>query len=311
MIYLIYKQTIEPLTILDNDFVKVTETLNNVDIRYTKNDIAFEAGMSNKNKDKHNKRPRKIDKDTYFNPGTKETRKYKHKENRTECDTTFFRTKRELNWLILNNFRASNNELFLTFTYKDKMEDPSRLSLDFRNFFKKLIRRFKNNYQFEYILIREPHLDGSWHMHILLKYDVINEHLIININNLEQIIKDCWNKGRAHVESITNANKLSSYLSTHLTNFVIDENGQDTHIIDESHMTTKNSIKNSRLILYPLNLKIYSSSSNIKKPIPRHMSFANCKEKYQISCFKNWDTSFKLSNSDFAILQRQIQLTKY
>jgi hypothetical protein len=306
MIYMVNKQIIEELTILDTDVVKIIPTLNNIDVRYTKkneNDPTDEFERVEK--------VIRVDKHTYLNPNNNEVKNYNHKTKRTENETTFFRSKRELNWLILNNFKGDKNEFFLTLTYSEKMDRPSQLSSDFRNFIKRLKTIFKNNLKFEYILVKEPSMSGSWHLHILLKYELLNHCSIDNISDLKDIIKRNWKKGKSHIKSIDNANKVASYLTSHLSNLVIDDCGQDTSDISFTTDTTKTIIKNSRLPLYPLNLKIYSSSVGIKKPYSQYMTYKECIKRYEMSHFKNWDTSFKLYNSNFAILQRQIQLTKY
>lgn len=302
------KQIIEHLTILDNDFVKIIPTLNNVDIRYTKKS---KNAPTTATEFERLEKVRRVDKHTYLNPNDNEMKNYNHKTKRTENETTFFRSKRELNWLILNNFQGVNNELFLTLTYSEKMDRPSQLSLDFRNFMKRLKTVFKDRLKFEYILVKEPSMSGSWHLHILLKYELLNYYSIDNISDLKDTIKQNWKKGKSHIKSIDNANKLASYLTKHLSNLVIDDCGQDTADIIFITDTTKTIIKNSRLPLYPMNLKIYSSSSGIKKPYSQYIPYKECIKRYEMSHFKNWDTSFKLYNSNFAILQRQIQLTKY
>lgn len=307
---MINKETIKPLTILETDFVKVTPTLRNVDIRYTK-----KPGHENRSLDillRHNeeKKAKRIDKDTYKDPKTNEPKEYAHKEERTANESTFFRTRRELNWLILNNFQGAENEFFLTLTYKNKMENPKKLSSDFRNFLKRLNSHFHNMLSFEYILVREPHMSDSWHMHILLKYQQIKGESIISKSEIEPVLKDKWHLGLSHVEDIVGANQLSAYLTAHLSNIVIDENGEDSLEIDPGTMTTKNILKNTRLPMYPMGLKIYSSSKGIQKPHALYMPFGSCMAEFEATHKVNYDASFKLFNERFAILQRHIQLEK-
>ena len=101
------------------------------------------------------------------------------------------------------------------------MENPKKLSSDFRNFLKRLNNHFHNELSFAYILVREPHLSDSWHMHILLKYQQVEGNSIISKGEIEPVLKDKWNLGIAHVEDIVGANQLASYLTAHLSNCAV------------------------------------------------------------------------------------------
>lgn len=306
---MIKKETLEPLTILDSDFVKVVPTLRNVDVRYTQKPKS-ENGSLDILLRHRNEKAKRIDKDTYQDPKTNEPKKYIHNEVRTANESTFFRTRRELNWLILNNFQSSDNECFMTLTYQDKMENPSRMNSDFRNFMKRLNTHFQHALAFEYILVREPHLTGSWHMHILLKWLPVKDNELYSKSEIFTAAKKKWTLGNSHIESITGANQLAAYLTSHLSNLLIDENGEDSYEVSCGSKTIKNIGKNMRLPLYPMNVKIYSSSKGIKKPQASYMPFGCCMDKYRDSHVVNYDASFRLSNDNFAISQRHIQLEK-
>lgn len=298
------KENINNIEILDSDFVRVIPTLNNVDIRYTKHPENAMTQSREQSAPPSTEKVKRIDKETYLDPTTNEVKTYTRNTERTQNESTFYRAKRELNLLILNNFSGGKNELFLTLTYNVRFPNPSGLSADFRNYMKRVNNHFKGQYSFDYIVVREPHLSGSWHMHVLLQCD---GEITSEIKN---ILTDKWRKGTAHIQAINQVNKLAAYLTSHLTNLVIDENGEDSFMVDYSTMTTKTIMKNARLNLYPMQFRIYSSSKNIKKPIARYMTFAECKRLYQITHFKNYDASFKLYNSRFALVQRHIQLTR-
>lgn len=298
------KENMNKIEILDCDFVRVIPTKNNVDIRYTKHPENSVIQRQEQVAVQSSEKVKRIDKETYLDPQTNEVKHYNRNTERTQNESTFYRTKRELNLLILNNFSGGKNELFLTLTYNVRFPNPFGLSADFRNYMKRVTKHFKSRYSFEYIVVREPHLSGSWHMHVLLQCngEITSEIKIVLI--------DKWTKGSAHIQAINQVNKLAAYLTSHLTNLVIDENGEDSFMVDYSTMTTKTIMKNARLNLYPMQFRIYSSSKNIKKPVARYMTFAECKRLYQITHFKNYDASFKLYNSRFALVQRHIQLTR-
>lgn len=298
------KEDLNRIEILGNDFVRVIPTLNNVDIRYTKHPKNNKEVRSEQTTVQPTDKVKRIDKNTYLDPRTNQERKYKHNTERTQNESTFYRTRRELNWLILNNFSGGNQELFMTLTYAKSVLNPDGLSADFRNYMKRISNQLKGKCSLDYIVVREPHLSGSWHMHVLLR---CNKEITTEIESV--LIKN-WKSGAVHIQTIVQVNKLAAYLTSHLTHLIIDEDGEDSIMIDYSTMTTKNIMKNARLGLYPMQFRIYSSSKNIKKPLKRYMTLSECKSLYQISHFKNYDASFKLFNTHFALIQRHIQLTK-
>lgn len=298
------KEDLNRIEILDNDFVRVIPTLNNVDIRYTKHPENNKKERSEQTTIQPTEKVKRIDKDTYLDPTTNQEKKYKHNTERSQNESTFYRTRRELNWLILNNFAGGNQELFMTLTYANPFLSPDKLTADFRNYMKRISSQLKSKCFFDYIVVREPHLSGSWHMHVLLR---CNKEIT---DEIESVLIKKWKYGTVHIQTIIQVNKLAAYLTSHLTHLIIDEDGEDSIMVDYSTMTTKNIMKNARLSLYPMQFRIYSSSNNIKKPLKRYMTLAECKRLYQISHFKNYDASFKLFNTHFALIQRHIQLTK-
>lgn len=302
--FMLKKENMGRIEILDDDFVRVIPTINNVDIRYTKHPENSILQREEQKTGPSTEKVKRIDKKTYFDPNTNDVKEYIQNTERTQNESTFYRTRRELNWLILNNFSGGNQELLLTLTYKKLVKNPYELSTDFRNYLKRVNNYFKSLYSFDYIVVREPHMSGSWHMHVLLRCDTDIT------SEIKRILIDKWKNGSVHIQNIIQVNKLAAYLTSHLTHLVIDENGEDSVMVEYSSMTTKTIMKNARLGLYPMQFRIYSSSKNIKKPLKKYMTFAECKRLYQISYFKNYDATFKLYNTNFALLQRHIQLTK-
>ena len=115
------KKDIRQLPISDTDMVKVIPTKRNVDIRYTLKTDNEPAGSLNSVR-KESQPVKRLTKETYLDPTTNSVRTYRQKEKQTENESTFYRTKRELNWLILNSFEGKENELFITLTYKEQMQ---------------------------------------------------------------------------------------------------------------------------------------------------------------------------------------------
>lgn len=108
-------------------------------------------------------------------------------------------------------------------------------------------------------------------------------------------------KGTGSHLHITEVNQLEVYLTSHLMDIAVDDNGEELELFADS-LSSKSFSKNKRLELYPQHLNIYSSSNGFKKPRNLYMTYAECMEK-------NWDNSILLFDDNFALLQRQIQLT--
>lgn len=132
---------------------------------------------------------------------------------------------------------------FLTFTYKENMQDTTRLYYDLD----KLLKRFsyhlatKENIH-DYISIKavEPQGRGAWHLHLLL---ILPRPIYFSHNVLNKL----WTFGSSYAEKIENANNFGNYVASYLT----DQKGK----------------KFARLKFYPSNMKIVRYSRNIKKPI--------------------------------------------
>lgn len=92
------KQDINEIEILDNDIVKVVKTQNNVDIRFTVHKGMEDSHNGLTVEQKNEEKIRRLSKDTYYDPVSRTVKEYKHKEKRLENESTFFRTKRELNF---------------------------------------------------------------------------------------------------------------------------------------------------------------------------------------------------------------------
>ncbi len=187
---------------------------------------------------------KKIDKDSYVVLSTGEIRKFR-KDAKTKVDKNLRETFGRLRGLIRHNFSSgSENQLFVTLTYKENMTDPVKLYHDFKNFMKRLKYYYKGK-KFEYISVAEPQGRGAWHFHVMLK-DTKNKVLFLDCNEVEQI----WGHGMAQTERLK-SDEIGSYYSSYFTD-----------ILDES----KGKKKGERLHLYPKGFNFYRCSRGIQKP---------------------------------------------
>lgn len=90
--------------------------------------------------------------------------------------------------LIIHNFTNDDTKL-ITLTYATPQNDSDRLTKDLKNYFKSL-----NKYQFEYLTVIEPHKNGSFHAHILLKFN--------STPATNTILKEKWKQCHSIVEIV-------------------------------------------------------------------------------------------------------------
>lgn len=191
-------------------------------------------------------RYRKLDKDTMIDIVTGEIVGINHTKTRGEQVQSLRRSIRNLRMIINANFFGQLNELFITLTYAENMQDIKRLYRDYEVFYKRLNRRYKG-YGFEYIAVPEPQLRGAWHLHVLLKA-MNKEYLYIPNDEIAKL----WGHGFTKTKRLTGVDNIGAYLSAYLTNLYDEDTGTST--------------KGARLYFYPVGMNLYRSSRGIKKP---------------------------------------------
>jgi hypothetical protein len=171
---------------------------------------------------------------------------------------------KNLRQLINTNFTddESDKQLFITLTYKENMQDDKKLHEDFRDFFKRLKRAYKEH-ELAYISIVEPQQRGAWHIHLLLK-TINQDALFIPYENIERL----WGHGATRTERLQ-ADNLGSYFVAYLSNAELSEGKIEALEVspeDIKEQDGKKYLKGIRLKWYPDYMQIYRHSRNIKKP---------------------------------------------
>lgn len=213
---------------------------------------------------------RKLSKNKMVDTTTGLVIEVENSKNRGEQLSSLRSTIRRLRMIINANFFGESNELFVTLTYQENMTDVKRLYRDFKNFFKRLRRRYEE-YKFEYIYAIEPQLRGAWHIHLLLKAVNVNYLYIPN-----EEIAELWGYGFTKTKRIENIDNLGAYLAAYLTNL-------------------EDGTKGARLYLYPSGVNIYRTSRGIKKP---HIVKGDMRldEKYKV-----YEKDFEIKRDDEAV----------
>lgn len=247
---------IDDTEIDDTSTVKVSRCNHVIDVTYS-----YQSNSEIFNK------TRRIDAERYVNLETGEIFYYKtsdHKSNINSLRATF----KKLRLIINANFSGGNNELWVTLTYAENMQDEKRLYTDFKDFIKRL--RYKYG-KLEYISVIEPQKRGAWHMHVLIK-SLDADKLYIPNKQLAEI----WGHGFTKTNRLADIDNIGAYLSAYLTNMPKSEFGYSEEDIEKSG---KKYIKGMRMKFYKSHTNIYRCSRGINLPITEEMTFKEIKEK--------------------------------
>jgi hypothetical protein len=214
----------------------------------------------------------KISKTQYVHLPTGETRDYNlsdKKDNLQSLKKTFKR----LIQLIRCNFTSeSKNQLFLTLTYAENMQDAKKLYTDYKNFYDRLQYQFQDH-NFKYISVAEPQQRGAWHLHVMLKSD---KEIWIN----KKLITSLWGHG-ATTTARLKSDDVGRYYVAYFTNLEIDSNDKTTYEIKtEGKKQTKKQKKGSRLHFYPKDFKFYRGSKDLERPIIEYQSMSELIKEY-------------------------------
>jgi len=212
---------------------------------------------------------KKINMTEYVILKTGEVKEFMKKERISEDDIMRNRRSlkvifKELRQTINYNFASEyKNQLAITLTYSENMQDEKQLYSDFDKF----IKRLKHNHpddKFEYIVIVEPQARGAWHCHLLLK-SMNQDDLYISHEKMEKL----WGHGATRTERLKNVDQYGAYFIAYLSNAEITDDDIEKMNIEENDITEKDGkrfIKGLRLKWYPEHMRIWRHSKGIKKP---------------------------------------------
>lgn len=203
----------------------------------------------------------KIDKDHYMVLSTGEIRKYTHSDECSkERGISNDRRKsmnRKLTYLrrfINMNFTCEECERHMILTYGKPEYNLDKTKNDFKKFWKRLIYKYG---KLEYIAVYEPHKNGSWHIHVLIKGEN-GKKLTLSSKEIEKI----WNNGFVKITKIKNNDNFGAYFC---------------NLIGKKELLDKKK-KSGRLDYYPLYAKIFTSSKGMKKPTLLPKDYEEVKE---------------------------------
>lgn len=260
--------------ILENhDYVKVTKMGNITELQYLEHRNSLQTIQ-------------KISKNEYVVLATGEVKTIKNGTTRADNINGLRKTFKKLRYLINSNFYGSKNELFITLTYKENMQDVKRLYRDFDKFVKKMKRKFGN---ILYISVVEPQQRGAFHYHVLIKFlDKSNKKKIFIKN---EIIEKMWGQGFVNVQSTYGIDNIGAYLTAYLTDIEINDDDVNNKNIVEKEVNGKKKkfIKGGRLHLYPAGMNYYRHSRNVNQPVEFYKEYGQIIKNIDLgkSTFKN------------------------
>ncbi len=251
--------------------MKVKKMHNIVEVMHLKNESSW--GLNN---------IVKLNQNEYMIKDTGEVKEYVKSENRGQNIAGLKKTFKKIRDLINNNFVGAANELHITLTYAENMQDPKRLYKDFDRFMKRFKYRY-NRYDIDYITVVEPQGRGAWHCHLLLRFNGLDK---IYISNKD--IADVWGHGFTHTDSLQGIDNIGAYLSAYLGDVELTGETIKDMVLNgfrrfeikdvEVEGLTKKFVKGGRLFYYPPGMNIYRKSKGIKFPDEQYMKFSDVKK---------------------------------
>lgn len=248
----------------------------------------------------HKANIKKLNSDEYVLLETGEIKEFEKTENRSQSYNSLRQTFKKLRYLINNNFVGNKNELFLTLTYAENMNDSKRLYKDVEKFIKRLKYYFKDESSIDYLNVVEPQQRGAWHCHILLRFNDLEKIFIPN-----QEMADLWGHGFVTLKSMKGVDNIGAYLSAYLADLELtNENAHvamknDLKVLEkEINGQKKMFIKGGRLHLYPSGMNLYRKSKGIKPPERRKMKYKDAIKKVG-SAEPHFTKDIKISVDDF------------
>lgn len=256
-------------------------------------------------KSNHEPRIRKIDKYTYEVLATGEIRQFSLSEKRKDNTNSLRQTFKRLAYLINSNFSGRKNEFWITLTYAKKEYDYKKMSKDYNLFIKRLRYQTRSLGELQAIGVKEPHADGSWHMHMLLKYPHRKKAYIAN-----ERFAEIWGHGFVEINHIKHTDNVGAYLTPYLTDVSLDElevdyetTDNDDVIVSEDECSrqtldevfsqegaeritltktdkSKAVVKGGRLSYYPVGMKIYTVTGDLREPERFEMTYEHAREKF-------------------------------
>lgn len=176
----------------------------------------------------------------YGNPGGARVKKAKPTEEQMRKVNAINKAKR-CQYRLLEYFNPGDCFVTLTYRVENRPQDMEEAKKDFKDVMKKIRKEYKKqNREVFWIRNIERGTKGAWHIHL-----VINE-----TGNTASVIQNAWTKGRIHITTIKNDDKiydedftkLSQYMTKDEHTVELKSNGEPSkpRLKQTSYYTSKN-----------------------------------------------------------------------
>lgn len=225
---------------------------------------------------------RKLDAERYVDLKTGEIKEFERTDNRSQGQNSLRKTFNRLRELINTNFCGDPCELFITLTYRGKLQtnDTKTVYEDFKKFMMRLKYKYKDTTTIDYINVLEPHATGNFHMHVLIRFNELDR---IYIPNAE--LAELWGQGFVTVQSLKGVDNIGAYLSGYLADIPVPDDkaksleGHPDLIEKEVDGQKKKFMKGARLVFYPTGVNIYRKSKGILEAEKEKMTYKTAQKK--------------------------------
>lgn len=243
----------------------------------------IEIQTTNKRQNNLKQNIKKLNKEEYLDMRTGEIKKYNLNYGKNNKGVK--RAMKRFKKLLTNNFFGEQNELFITFTCKEPVQDVDKINSYFNKFWGKLQRRYKS-LGFAYVIEMQKERE-SLHIHALIK-DMGNSTLTIANNE----IRELWGKGFTKTNRISKSKEKINEEDAIKQIEEDDENenededeadAQEEYGIDAviSYMIKSDSKEN-----IPQNKQLYHNSRCFQFPTVEEMKYKDALEKVKNKFFR-------------------------
>ena len=252
----------------------------------------------------------KLSKHEYMVKDTGEVLKYKLSENRGQNIAGLKKSFQKIRDLINNNFTGQGNELHVTLTYAENMQDTKRLYKDFVKFWKRY--QYKYGKDCDYLTVVEPQGRGAWHCHLLLRQNDV-EKLYIPSDEMASL----WGHGFVKIKSLKDVDNIGAYLSAYLTDVELTKETLPLAVMEQKEIKEvevdgqlKRFIKGGRLHMYPPGMNLYRKSKGIVFPEVQQMRYGEIK-KIVGNATPNYSTTVTIQDDETEKVLNRITYEHY
>ena len=223
----------------------------------------------------------------------------KDKTSRLSSPKSLRKTRKLNKEIIITNFHSPNRTMFVTFIYKNRIEDTKRVGRDMENMIDWVRTHYKtDDNKMKYVYVIEYDHTGSIHVHALLYWDKDFS------KDLESGLAKYWNrKGRIHVEPIRDTESIT-FIAAYLTYGLTDKEVTANRYAIPNAEDEKQDIKHARLSYFKPYERFIRHSTGMEKCEKEEMTLAEAVDKYELTdCFSSGTFHLDVKRSGIIIDQ--------